>query len=96
MAAHPAAKSDSEEPSMIRFLHTSDWQLGMTRHFLAEGAQERYSQSRFDAIRTMGRIAKDENCKRIQKTRLPGSSSRSATSNKTSRGLQSFSGNWAN
>ena len=47
---------------MIRFLHTSDWQLGMTRHFLSEGAQERYSQARFDAIRTMGRIAKDENC----------------------------------
>ena len=21
---------------MIRFLHTSDWQLGMTRHFLSE------------------------------------------------------------
>src|SRR3972149_874611 len=34
----------------------------MTRHFLAEGAQERYSQSRFDGIRTMGRIAKDEKC----------------------------------
>jgi DNA repair exonuclease SbcCD nuclease subunit len=47
---------------VIRFLHTSDWQLGMTRHFLAEGAQERYSQSRFDAIRTMGRVAKDQNC----------------------------------
>ena len=47
---------------MIRFLHTSDWQLGMTRHFLSEGAQERYSQARFDAIRTMGRIAKDEEC----------------------------------
>ena len=47
---------------MIRFLNTSDWQLGMTRHFLSEGAQERYSQSRFDAIRTMGRVAKDEGC----------------------------------
>jgi DNA repair exonuclease SbcCD nuclease subunit len=47
---------------MVKFLHTSDWQLGMTRHFLAEGAQERYSQSRFDAIRAMGRIAKDEKC----------------------------------
>jgi DNA repair exonuclease SbcCD nuclease subunit len=47
---------------MIRFLHTSDWQLGMTRHFLSEGAQERFSQARFDAIRTMGRAAKDENC----------------------------------
>ncbi len=47
---------------MSRFLHTSDWQLGMTRHFLSEGAQERYSQARFDAIRTMGRIAKEEKC----------------------------------
>jgi DNA repair exonuclease SbcCD nuclease subunit len=34
----------------------------MTRHFLSEGAQERYSQARFDAIRTMGRVAKDQNC----------------------------------
>ncbi len=47
---------------MSRFLHTSDWQLGMTRHFLSEGAQERYGQARFDAIRTMGRITKEENC----------------------------------
>jgi DNA repair exonuclease SbcCD nuclease subunit len=47
---------------MIRFLHTSDWQLGMTRHFLSEGAQERYSQARFDAIRNIGRIAKKEKC----------------------------------
>lgn len=47
---------------MVKFLHTSDWQLGMTRHFLSDGAQERYSQARFDAIRTMGRVAKDQNC----------------------------------
>ena len=47
---------------MVRFLHTSDWQLGMTRYFLSEGAQERYTQARFDAIRTMGRIAQEENC----------------------------------
>jgi DNA repair exonuclease SbcCD nuclease subunit len=46
----------------FRFLHTSDWQLGMTRHFLSEGAQERYSQARFDAIRTLGRIAAEEHC----------------------------------
>ena len=47
---------------MIRFLHTSDWQLGMTRHFLTDGAQERYTQARFDAIRAMGRIAGEERC----------------------------------
>ena len=46
----------------FRFLHTSDWQLGMTRHFLSDGAQERYSQSRFDAIRIMGQFAKEEKC----------------------------------
>lgn len=47
---------------MVRFLHTSDWQLGMTRHFFSEGAQERFTQARFDAIRNLGRIAKDEGC----------------------------------
>jgi len=47
----------------LRFLHTSDWQLGMTRHFLSEGAQERYSQARFDVIRTLGRIAAEERCR---------------------------------
>ena len=47
---------------MIRFLHTADWQLGMTRHFFSEGVQERYSQARFDAIRSLGQIAKEEDC----------------------------------
>jgi len=47
---------------MIKFMQTSDWQLGMTRHFFSEGTQERYSQARFDAIRTMGRIAREEGC----------------------------------
>jgi len=48
---------------MVRFLHTSDWQLGMTRHFFSEGAQERYNQARFDAVRALGKVAKKENCK---------------------------------
>jgi len=48
---------------VIRFLHTSDWQLGMTRRFLSEEAQARYTQARFDAIRTMGRIAKEKQCR---------------------------------
>jgi DNA repair exonuclease SbcCD nuclease subunit len=34
----------------------------MARYYLSEGAQEQYSQARFDAIRTMGRIAKEEEC----------------------------------
>src|SRR5438093_863541 len=44
----------------VRFLHSSDWQLGMRRQFLDAGAQERYAQARFDAIRTIGRIADEE------------------------------------
>ena len=44
------------------FLHTGDWQLGMTRHFFSEGVQERFAQSRFDAIRELGRIA-EEDCR---------------------------------
>ena len=47
---------------MTRFLHTGDWQLGMTRHFFSEGVQERFAQSRFDAIRKLGRIAEEEDC----------------------------------
>lgn len=48
---------------MVRFLHTSDWQLGMRRHFLDEGAQERYAQARFDAVRALGRVAEAEGCR---------------------------------
>ncbi|MCL6107063.1 MAG: DNA repair exonuclease [Actinobacteria bacterium] len=46
----------------IRFLQTGDWQLGMRRYYFSEGTQERYSQARFDAIRTMGQLADDESC----------------------------------
>ena len=43
----------------VRFLHSADWQLGMTRHFLTAEAQARFSQARIDAIRTLGRLAQD-------------------------------------
>lgn len=46
----------------FRFLHTGDWHLGMPGSFLKEDAQERYTRARFDAVRTMGQIAKDEQC----------------------------------
>ena len=47
---------------MVRFLHTSDWQLGMTRHFLRPAAQARFTDARIEAIKTIGRIARDEGC----------------------------------
>ena len=44
----------------IRFVHTADWQLGMTRRYLSEEAQARFSQARVDAIRRIGLVAKEE------------------------------------
>src|ERR1035437_7212692 len=44
----------------VRFIHTADWQLGMTRHFLSGEAQSRFSQARIDAIRRIGALATEE------------------------------------
>ena len=34
----------------MRFIHTADWQLGMTRHFLEGEAQPRYAAARRDPV----------------------------------------------
>lgn len=47
---------------MVKFLHTSDWQLGMTRHFLEGEAQSRYSSARTDAVRSMAAFAHSTGC----------------------------------
>ena len=47
---------------MVRFIHTSDWQLGMTRHYLGDDAQARYSAARLDAVSAIGDLAKDHYC----------------------------------
>lgn len=49
----------------VRFLHSSDWQLGVTRHFLDTESQVRWAAARFDAIRNLGRIAAEQNCEFI-------------------------------
>lgn len=41
----------------VRFLHTSDWQLGMTRHYLAGEAQARFTGDRVETIRRIGGLA---------------------------------------
>ncbi|MEZ0051786.1 DNA repair exonuclease SbcCD nuclease subunit [Mycobacterium sp. MAA66] len=38
----------------MRFVHTADWQLGMTRHFLNGEAQPRYSAARREAVVRLG------------------------------------------
>ena len=49
----------------IRFIHTADWQLGMTRHYLGEEAQGLFGQARLDAIRRVGRVAAQRKCEFI-------------------------------
>ncbi|MCS3780641.1 metallophosphoesterase family protein [Tsukamurella ocularis] len=41
----------------MRFLHTADWQLGMTRHFLDADAQARFTDARLDSISRLGAVA---------------------------------------
>lgn len=42
---------------MVRFVHTGDWQLGMTRHFLSAEAQARFADARLQVIRALGLLA---------------------------------------
>ena len=46
----------------VRFLHTSDWQLGVTRHFLAAGPQDRWAAARNEAVAALCKLATDEDC----------------------------------
>ncbi len=47
---------------MVRFLHTADWQLGMTRHFLDADAQPRFSAARVEVVAAIGALAVAEGC----------------------------------
>lgn len=42
----------------MRFIHTADWQIGMTRDFLDADAQARFADAREGAIRRIGEIAR--------------------------------------
>lgn len=48
-----------------RFMHTSDWQLGVTRQFLNDDSQARWAEARFEGVRNLGRIAQEEGCEFI-------------------------------
>ena len=47
----------------VRFLHMSDWQLGMTRRFLDPEAQLRYTDDQFAAVRRIGEVAAERGAK---------------------------------
>lgn len=53
------------EIGRTRFLHTSDWQLGVKRHFLDEASQAQWSEARMDGVRNLGRIAQESGCEFI-------------------------------
>ena len=66
----------------MRFLHTADWQLGMTRHFLNGEAQPRYSAARRDAWPALGALADEvgRGVRRGRRRRLRAQPARPATS----------------
>jgi DNA repair exonuclease SbcCD nuclease subunit len=47
---------------MLKFLHTSDWHLGMRRHFLGDESGPRFQQARIDAIASLARLAWEHGC----------------------------------
>jgi DNA repair exonuclease SbcCD nuclease subunit len=47
---------------MVRLIHSADWQIGMTRHFLTPEAQNRYSEARLESIRSIAELATREAC----------------------------------
>lgn len=49
-------------PGVVRFLHTADWQLGMTRHYLEGEAQARFTGDRVEAVRRIGQLARERRC----------------------------------
>ncbi|WP_374928592.1 exonuclease SbcCD subunit D [Kytococcus sedentarius] len=46
----------------MRFLQTSDWQWGMTRHWLDADDQARFTQARNDAVVRAGAVAAEHDC----------------------------------
>lgn len=49
----------------MRFLHTADWQLGMSRRFLDPERQGQFDAARRDVLGTLGRLAVSEGCEAI-------------------------------
>lgn len=48
------------ESGTVRFAHSADWQLGMTRRWLTPQIQGRYDDARLAALGSLGRIAREE------------------------------------
>jgi DNA repair exonuclease SbcCD nuclease subunit len=55
--ASPACAQRDEGADTVRFIHTADLQLGMSRRFLDDDAQARYGQARIDGLTAIGAMA---------------------------------------
>lgn len=49
----------------VTFIHSADWQLGMTRRYLSDEAQARFTGDRVATVRTIGDLAEQENAEFI-------------------------------
>lgn len=68
MRVPPVSQLDDEMAVMttqIKFLHSSDLQIGMTRWFLSDEAQARFDDDRIRAIEKMGEVARAQQCEFI-------------------------------
>ncbi|GAB16925.1 hypothetical protein GOEFS_017_00410 [Gordonia effusa NBRC 100432] len=54
-AGRPGSAAQPER--RVSFLHTADWQLGMTRKYLSADAQHAYTAARLDAVGRIGDLA---------------------------------------
>lgn len=48
------------ESGTVRFLHSADWQLGMTRRWLTPRIQGRYDDARLSAVAALGHVAREQ------------------------------------
>ncbi|UVF77457.1 metallophosphoesterase family protein [Gordonia mangrovi] len=55
--AHGSSAPVGETAHEVTFLHTADWQLGMTRHYLDADAAHAYTAARHEAVERIGTLA---------------------------------------
>ena len=49
-------------PSVVRFVHSADWQLGRAPYYLSEEARARFSAARVEVIGAIAKLALQEGC----------------------------------
>ena len=61
-ARHQPLRRDAYHPSVVRFVHSADWQLGRAPYYLSEEAGARFSAARVEAIGAIATLAVQEDC----------------------------------